>query len=162
VQSDNEKNKEENMASSTEQLGKALLSEREICAIVRDFITAYISGQIKINWADADFILLQQRKRGYTIDYDQAVKMELDAKNAFNENVAICAGTKKATPEELQKAIGIIFEHIMIFRHGKRIEGVFTDYNIEQRISRLEEGMEKINNLVQEIVEWIYEGVTEQ
>ena len=80
-------------------------------------------------------------------------------KNRFIDKVAVCAGTKKATPEEQEVALSIMFSNIVAMRNGNRIKGVFTEYALEARIRRLEEGIDKVNNLVEEIVEWIMSGV---
>lgn len=45
---------------------------------------------------------------------------------------------------------------ILAFRSGDRIEGKFMDYELEERIHRIEEGLSITNNLVQEIIEWLY------
>ncbi len=64
-------------------------------------------------------------------------------------------GSKPSTPEELQKTIEELFDAILILRCGGRIIGAFMESDLEERTRRLEQGLEKVNNLAEQIVEWI-------
>lgn len=158
-----EGNKEqESKGKIPDQKTKALFSQKEIRTIVKDFAAAYISGQIKIHFLDAQQQLQFANLRGEKLSYVEAEKKELDMKNTLKTNIAISVGAKRSTPEEFQKAIDDLFDDILAYRNGGRIEGVFMEYAMEVRIRQLEEGMEAVNNLVEEIVEWVYRGATEQ
>jgi uncharacterized protein YicC (UPF0701 family) len=148
--------------NTIEQPTKPLFSQKEIRAIVKDFAVAYISGQIKIQFVCADERMEIARKTGEKFDYTQALRYELDMKTTFRDKVAVCIGAKKSTAKELEETINGLFNDIVTFRNGGRIEGVFIEYSSESRIRELEEGLEKVNNLVEEIVEWIYKGVSER
>ena len=156
------KKKQAEEGSPQQREGEALFSEKEVRAIVKDFVSAYISGQIKIIFPSADSIMLTKEKQGNAIDFKQAAQIELRIKSSFRELIAVCAGAKEATPAEQEKAINQLFNDVVSLRNGGRIEGVFTEYALEARIGRLEEGIDKINNLVEEIVEWIYRGVVDK
>ena len=80
---------------------------------------------------------------------------ESENKTAFRNRIAICLGSKKATPDELRAAICELFDIILAFRNGNRIQGVFYEHDLETRVRGVEEGLDKVNNLVEEIVEWI-------
>jgi hypothetical protein len=76
----------------------------------------------------------------------------------FGDEIGIVAGTKQATTDEQQHAINDLFDIILACRFGNRIHGVFMEYALETRIRNLEEGLEKVNHLVEEIVEWLMKG----
>jgi uncharacterized protein YicC (UPF0701 family) len=95
------------------------------------------------------------RKCGKKFSYAEGIAKEIAVKTEFANNIAICLGANPSTNEELQKAINRIFRDILIYRNGDRIEGAFIESDLESRIRNLEEGLEKVNNLVEEIVEWL-------
>jgi len=157
---DNGKNSEKLTETSTSQkkVFKPLFSEREIRNIVRDFIDAYIAGQVKVNFPTASTVISVLKNKGKTINQADAEAKALNRKVDFMKTVAICTGTEKATPEEVQAAIGSVFQDIISFRNSRRLEGVFHDEGTETRLSRLEEGMEKANKLIEELVEYLMKG----
>jgi hypothetical protein len=140
---------------------KPIFSQREIRSIIKDFITAWLSGQIKLILPTCEEILQTAKQAGDKLDYKQALARELETKADFRNSIGICSGTIKATSEEQQKAVSDMFDMILSLRNGDRIEGKFMDYELEQRIQRLEEGLSITNNLVQEIIDWLYKGRTE-
>jgi hypothetical protein len=160
MQDNDEKTDEEQekRLASTKQETKPILSRREIRGIVRDFIVAWLSGQIKLDFPTAKEAIDVAKVAGRTIDFDQARKQEVNGKTTFRRCVNICVGAVEATPEEQQKALSEMFDTIVRFRNGDRIIGNFMNYELEERISHLEEGLNVTNNLVEEIVEWIYRG----
>lgn len=66
--------------------------------------------------------------------------------------ISICSDSKPATPEETQKAIDELFKSILVYREGKRIEGNFEDYDIEERPRKLEEDFRVTNDLVEQLI----------
>jgi hypothetical protein len=163
MKNENSKNPEKNKSSSPlEREGKTLFSEREIKAIVKDFVGAYISGQIKILFPTIECIIDGEEERGGKISRTEAARIESEIKRDFSKRIAICAGATKATQKEQEVALSELFDNIISMRNGERIKGVFTDYGLEARIKRLEEGIDKVNNLVEEIVEWIMRGVVDK
>jgi len=146
-------------SSSLQRVAKPLFSEKEVRTIVKDFVSAYISGQIKIIFPTAEDIMGHTKNTKKEMDYKKAC-MEL--KINFKDLVAVASGTKKSTPEKQETAINDLFGKIIAMRNGGRIEGVFTEYALEARIMRLEEGIDKVNNLVKEIIEWIMGGVVDK
>ena len=61
-------------------------------------------------------------------------------------------------PEEFQEAVSALFENILRFRSGGRIEGQFAESDLENRVRQLEIGIEKANKLLDEIVEFLMNG----
>jgi hypothetical protein len=163
MQNDDDKAIEPSEIKSSSKIDeKTLFSEKEIKAIVKDFIAAYISGQITIHFPNAEDLMDMARREGGIKDFKQASKEENNLKMNFRTRMATCVGAIKSTPEEQMASINGFFETIIAMRNGGRIIGVFTEYPLEVRIKRLEEGLEVTNNLVKEIVEWIYRGTVEK
>jgi hypothetical protein len=140
---------------SSEEIMKPLLSQREIRSIVKDFAIAYLEGRIKIGFVNAEEKMAIAGIRGQKIDRATALDKEIQEKVLFRNRVAVCLGSKKATSDELQQAISELFDTILSYRNGQRIEGVFSEYSLTARVKEIEEGLDKVNNLVEEIVEWI-------
>lgn len=65
-----------------------------------------------------------------------------------------------ATTEEQKKAMNYLFQRILALRTGNRLEGRFVEYTLEERLSKLEEGLSITNNLVEQIIEWLRSGVS--
>ena len=153
------KNEEKRVTSTTQPL-KPLFAEREKRRIIKDFVDVYISGRVEIIFLDAAEQMELAKRKGENLSYAQAHENEIGVKTDLKDKIAICSGAKEATAEQLQMAIDGLFEDILIYRNGNRIKGVFTESSLETRVRDLEEGLEKVNNLVEQIVEWIYRGVT--
>jgi len=149
-------------SSSLQRVAKPLFSEKEVRTIVKDFVSAYISGQIKIDFPTAYSILERAKRTKESMDYKKAHERELQVKFQIEELIEIASGTTKSTPEEQETAISELFGRIITMRNSKRIEGVFTEYALEARIRRLEEGIDTVNNLVKEIIDWIMKGVVDK
>jgi len=140
---------------------KPIFSQREIRRIIKDFISAWISGQIKLSLVTHDELIAYAKRAGENLNYKEAIQHELDNKATFQSLIGICSGTIKATQEEQQKAMCDLFSYILTLRNGDRIQGKFMDYELEERIHRLEDGLSITNNLVEQIVEWLYRGKVE-
>jgi hypothetical protein len=149
--SDEKQDSKENVGDEAPQ---SLLSQREIRSIMKDFAIAYVEGRIKINFQTANEMLKRAQLEGKVLDFGTATQDEIDQKTGFKNTISICLGVIKATPDEVQKAICILFDDILILRNGDRIEGVFTQYGLENRIKEVEEGLDKVNNLVEEMIEY--------
>ena len=147
--------KQQHDVKALEEIAKPLLSQREIRSIVKDFAIAYVEGRIKLDIPNAQerFDLAQRKEQ--KMSYAEAVDAEAQYKTAFRNKIAICLGSKKATPDELKNAISTLFDEILSLRNGHRIEGVFYEHDLEVRVREIEVGLDKVNNLMEEIVEWI-------
>ncbi len=149
-------------SGTSQQQENTLFSAKEVKVIVKDFVAAFISGQVKINFPDSKSIFDLRKEKGEKTTSEEACKQMLEIKTYFLKNVGICAGTTKATPEEQEKALNEVFSDLIAYRISNRIDGVFIEYALEARIKRLEEGIDKVNNLVKEIVEWIMNQVVDK
>lgn len=66
--------------------------------------------------------------------------------------ISICAGSKEATSEERKKAIAKLFTMIFFMRAASgRLEGRFTEFDVEERLSRLEEKLNATEDIVNQI-----------
>lgn len=162
MQGNGENTNEEQSKANDSTIGekKPLFSRREIRAIVKDFISAWLSGQIKIKFLTCAELLNEAKLQGEQLTYKKASQQEIDLKMELKNCINICVGAVKATSEEQNRALESLFDRILTFRNGNRIEGKFMAYELEQRIQRLEEGLGITNNLVQEMIEWLYRGRT--
>jgi len=149
-------------SSSLQGVAKPLFSEKEVRTIVKDFVSAYISGQIKIIFPTAKAILEHSKNTKKSMDYKKACEQEFKVKTQTVKLIEIASGTKKSTPEKQETAINDLFGVIISLRNGERIEGMFTEYALEARIGKLEEGIDVVNSLVKEIIEWIMSGVVDK
>lgn len=158
---DNTRNGEESNICNGQQEAEPIFSENESRAIVKDFIEAYISGQVEIDFPTARAVYVYDKSVGKNISIDEATKIEINIKTEFNKNVRICTGTLESTPQERRKAIDNLMSDLIFFRCSDKIKGSFTEFTFSDRIGRLEEGMDKVNNLVKEIVEWLMKDVVD-
>ena len=138
-----------------EEMAKPLLSQREVRSIVKDFAIAYIEGRITLGLMEANERMSLAKLKGKELSFADAIDAEARDKIQFRNLIAVCLGSKKATPDELQHAICDLFDEILALRNGKRIQGVFYEHDLETRVKEIEEGLDKVNNLVEDIVEWI-------
>lgn len=156
MQNNNENMEKVSKTSISPQQGyKSLFSDREIRNIIKEFIDSYVAGQIKIIFPENAEMISVHKQKGEKIDENQAERETVELKVNFVHRISVCAGTEKATPEERQKAICSLFESIISFRNTQRLVGAFHDYGTEKRLSELEEGMEKVNKLIEELVEYL-------
>ncbi|MCL5948983.1 MAG: hypothetical protein M1490_00715 [Candidatus Bathyarchaeota archaeon] len=125
---------------------------------------AFISGRVKIDFpnkeqiewlmhtmekaGDAKFKKFDQKSK-----VDLAIYTEMQAQAEINDLIAVCCGTRKAASYEQKRAFNELFHKILAYRAGGRIVGEFVNYDIAERVERLEQGIEKINNLLKQLVE---------
>jgi len=136
----------------------SIFSQKQINAIVKEFITAYIRGNIKIKLKDATEYFREAKFAKREISVDVAIAQEVATKKPFIDLVSVCSGSRQATFEERQLAINELFEMIVRLRSSDRIDGNFMpslSAEIEKRLSTLEQDLNETNNLVKEIVEYL-------
>lgn len=147
--------KQQHEAKALEEATKPLLSQKEVRSIVKDFAIAYVEGRIQLDLPTAQERRNFAKRKGQKLSDAEAVDEEAEYKMTFRNMVAISLGSKKATPDELGKTISDLFDGILALRNGDRIKGVFCEHDLEARVKEIEEGLDKVNNLMEEIVEWI-------
>jgi hypothetical protein len=141
-----------NATSPDQQLPHSIFSKDEIRDTVKGFVLAWLRGDINLKFLNANEIMERAKLTNERKDFNQALKEELTAKDAFNSLVSICVGTKEASSEEQKKAISELFSWILTFRSGHRLEGTFMrGVDFEERLHKIEEELESTKNLVYEL-----------
>lgn len=144
------------------RLPTTIFSKREIKSMVKGFMLALLRGHIKINFKTAKEIITEAKVDGKKISFEDASKREIAHKAVFLQLNQVCDGTISANNEEVEKAMYDLFDYILSLRIGQRIEGRFYGTEIEERLDRLEEGLDKTNRVVEEFVMWLKQGRMEK
>jgi len=139
---------------------KTIFSQEEVRSTIKGFTLAWLRGQVIIDFTTADDFVLFAKREGKTLSYEEATNKEVKHKTEFIDKILICAGSKPATPKQQEETMSQLFELILIFRAGDRIKGNFFTTDIEERLSKLEEGLTRTNNLIEEMVHWIRSGMS--
>ena len=137
---------------------KPLLTRKEVQTIVKDFAVAYISGQIKVSLPDCAHIMTMAKEKNEPVDKATAISHEINGKRHFSNCISIVLGAKQATPAEFEQAVTQLFDRILSLRNGDRISGQFMESNLSFRVRQLEEGMDKANKLLDDLVDYIMKG----
>ncbi len=81
---------------------------------------------------------------------------ELKIKEHYIDLLSICAGTKKATAEEQEKAVTEVFRILLMFRSANRIEGKIISNDLEKRVEELEKTMKTQGKFVEQITAFLF------
>jgi hypothetical protein len=133
----------------------ALYSEKDVRAIVDEFITSWIKGDIIIRFPTASE-LGKQNPLNITFSKDPSVNAELKIKEHYVDLILICAGVKPASNEEQQKAISEVFKMMLMFRSANRIENKNILKDIEKRVTELEKIQQNQMKLVEQITAFLF------
>ncbi|MDR2708217.1 MAG: hypothetical protein LBB87_05690 [Nitrososphaerota archaeon] len=133
----------------------ALYSEKDIRAIVDEFVTSWIKGDIIIRFPTASE-LGKQNPLSIAFPKDPSVSAELKIKEHYIDLILVCAGVKPASNEEQQKAISEVFKMILMFRSANRIENKNISKDIEKRITELEKTQQHQIKLVEQITAFLF------
>lgn len=136
----------------TKESKSSIFSQEEIEIIVKEFISAYISGDIEINFMSAEEIIKRAKVSGKRLDFESAVSQEMDFKTPIVDEIAICAGSKEATSEQRHEAINHLFSVILFLRSSQRLKGKFLTFDVEKRLSKVEHDLDETNKLVAELL----------
>jgi hypothetical protein len=111
-----------------------LFFKQEINDIVKEFIRAYVRGQIKL---DLSVSVEPFRNMGSLSDETLASHplflKSLELRNGIINMISICSGIKNSTEEQYQDAINNLFVNILILRMTYGIEGSFYSNDIESQ-----------------------------
>jgi hypothetical protein len=154
-------NKPENTEKQTEEKTESIFTREEIVATVRSFILAWIKNDLKIHFPVAEEIMNNEKKAGNRVDKTEAHYREQSGKMEIINTISILAGLTPATRDEKEKAITLMFKHILGLRCGDRVEGSFgkkEDYDLH--LSSIEEQIEAMNNSIQQLIIWYRSLVT--
>ena len=145
---------ETNEIEETNKQKSPLFSPNEMQNIVKDFIIAWTRNQIKIQFPTE----IEIRHAPSFSSVNKPAKIIEDAiKTDFNNWISICL-SNEATPEQKQQAVKKLFNFILNYRLGDRIKGEIPEYKFEEkeRIQKIEEKIEAINNVVNAINEYLF------
>ena len=81
---------------------------------------------------------------------------ELKIKEHYIDLLSVCAGIKKASSEEQEKAIQEIFKMLLMFRSANRIEGKIISNDFEKRLADVEKNLNVTSKLVQQITGYLF------
>jgi hypothetical protein len=138
-----------------EQPTAALYSEKDVRAIVEEFVTSWIKGDLIIRFPTASE-LGKQNPLSITFPKNPSVNAELKIKEHYIDLILICAGVKPATSEEQQKAISEVFRMILMFRSANRIENRSVLKDLEQHVAELEKTQQNQLKLVEQITAFLF------
>lgn len=123
-----------------EQIRESLFSEREKTNIVKGFITSYIEGKVSV-----EFGFLSESSK------------EIHSK--FIDAINVCYNEESTTPAQLKEAISTLFAIIIVGRSTEVLKGEFKKSSIEERLQKVEEGLEITNDLVKQFIDWFRDGL---
>jgi hypothetical protein len=132
-----------------------LFSDEEIRKVVKNFIEAYLMGNVFIKFKSATEFVKEAQIEGKHLNVKKAIDMELQGKKPFLDLISICTGAKKAESDEINSALGELFDYIVLFRSANRIKDNVMGLNLEKRIGTLEKDLEETNALVKEILVYL-------
>ena len=139
----------------TTEPSAALYSEKDVRAIVDEFVTSWIKGDIIIRFPTASE-LGKQNPLSITFPKDPSVSAELKIKEHYIDLILVCAGVKSASSEEQQKAISEVFKMILMFRSANRIENKNILKDLEKRVTELEKIQQNQMKLVEQITAFLF------
>ncbi|MDH5482861.1 MAG: hypothetical protein OEY22_08285 [Candidatus Bathyarchaeota archaeon] len=136
-------------STSEKKMTTSIFSEDEINAIIKDFVLAWIRGEIKLIFPPADEIYQRFKKEKRPIDHKMASDISAITKSDLIDLIKICA--KPTTPDQQKKVNEELFELILHFRCGDRIQGSFTGYSSKDKLEELEEKLNAVNKAFEEL-----------
>jgi hypothetical protein len=104
----------------------SIFSHEEILSIIKGFILSWLQGNVGIRFPTAEEIVSMNKESGVETDITEARQQEFAGKNVFTELILICSGIEPSTPEEQEEAYLNLFNRILAYRVGQRIEGNFS------------------------------------
>lgn len=128
-----------------------LYSEDEVRNIVKAFISAWMRKDVQIKFPLAEEIKNQGRFANRKIDNESAMSREVSIKTELTDLISICAGHTGATPAQQKNAVLLLFQQILSYRSGNRIEGKFMEYIMEDRLAKAEDNIDELNKHFEEL-----------
>ncbi|MCW4000314.1 MAG: hypothetical protein NWE93_08740 [Candidatus Bathyarchaeota archaeon] len=144
------KRKEETPPEQTQ-----LFSRQDIRRYVTEFVSSWIRGDIIIRFPTAAE-LAKQTPLNIAFPKDPSVNAELKIKEHYVEMLSIIAGTKPASVEEQEKAVGEVFKMLLMFRSANRIEGKIISNDLEKRVCELEKTIQSQSKLIEQITGFLF------
>jgi hypothetical protein len=151
----NSNQEQNNDAKPSLEKSQSVFTKGEIRDTVKGFILAWLRGDVSIHFPRADEIQSISKKGKEHLEYKDAFEREMQGKLSFIDFISIIAERKPATVQEQEVAMSNLFDRILAYRCGDRIEGKFEKHiDIDERLSKLEEQFDVMNDLLQELVIW--------
>src|SRR3990172_1148903 len=137
------------------QAASPLFSEGDVRKFVFEFVASWIRGDITIRFPTASELA---KKTPFSIAFpvDPSVNAELKIKEHYIDLLSVCAGIKKASSEEQEKAIQEVFKMLLMFRSANRIEGRIMSNDLDRRMKELEKTMNTTGRLVEQITGFLF------
>src|SRR3972149_9022769 len=92
-----------------------LISSSEVRRFVAEFVSSWIRGGIIIRFPTAAE-LSKKTPLSIVFPVDSSVNAELKIKEYYVDLLSVCAGTKKASAEEKEKAVNDVFRMRLMIR----------------------------------------------
>jgi uncharacterized protein YicC (UPF0701 family) len=129
-----------------------LFSEGDVRKFVSEFVSSWIRGDIIIRFPTAAE-LSKKTPLSLAIPFpvDPSVDAELKIKEHYVDLLSVCAGIKKASAEEQEKALQEVFKMLLMFRSANRIEGKIISNDLEKRLTDVEKNLNSTSKLVEQI-----------
>lgn len=133
---------------------RTIFSREEIESTVKGFVLAYIRGRIKIVFPTSEDFEIIKKRSGEKSDFKDSFNTELKGKEWFLQLIEIISGIKPSSPDQLEVVKNEVFKLILIFRSGQRIDGLFFDYSLEEKMKDLEKKLDATNDVIVQLVKW--------
>lgn len=132
-----------------------LFSPSEVRNVVSEFVASWIRGDIVIRFPTAAE-LSKKTPLNIAFPVDPSVNAELKIKEHYVDLLSVCAGIKKASTEDQEKAIQEVFRMLLMFRSANRIEGRIMSNDLDRRMKELEKTMNTTGRLVEQITGFLF------
>ena len=132
-----------------------LFSQEDVRRIVTEFVSSWIKGNIVIRFPTAAE-LSKQNPLSIAFPIDPSINAELEIKEYYVDLLSVCAGIKKASVEEQEKAVSEVFKMLLMFRSANRIEGKISSDDIEKKVEELERTVKNQAKLVDQITGFLF------
>jgi head-tail adaptor len=132
-----------------------LFSQEEVRRFVSEFVSSWIRGDIIIRFPTAAE-LSKKTPLNIAFPIDPSVNAELKIKEYYVDLLTVCAGIKKSSSEEQEKAIAEVFKILLMFRSANRIEGKIISNDLEKRLTDVERTLNLTGKLVEQITGFLF------
>lgn len=132
-----------------------LFSGNDVRKIVSEFISSWIRGDIVIRFPTAAE-LSKKTPLSIAFPVDPSVNAELKIKEHYIDLLSVCAGIKKASSGEQEKAVQEVFRMLLMFRSANRIEGKIISNDLEKRLADAERSLNSTAKLVEQITGFLF------
>lgn len=141
--------------SKQEPTGTPLFSEVDVRKFVSEFVSSWIRGDIIIRFPTAAE-LGKKIPLNIAFPVDPSVNAELKIKEHYVDLLSVCAGIKRASPDEQEKAVQEVFKMLLMFRSANRIEGKIISNDLEKRLADVEKTVNSTSKLVEQITGFLF------